>query len=394
MRQHPWKRLASVAILVITALITYLTSPLLASAQMDATWDGATGVWTDDQYWSCNCIPDGNYNVFINSGVVTVNISPSVNTLSLGAGGSLIVGGGNTLTSSTYIVADGNLTVNSGSTLNGGYLLQGFYAGGGLMTVYGQLNTIGYADLGLTAGGNTTTIVNGTWTNSGFLAIGSSSLNITNGGVVADNGAIGNGEVGAFAGTGTATATISGSGSQWNNSGYVSVGLANNGTMTISDGGTVTSSSGSIGFYQGVQGTVTVTGTNSTWNNNNGPMTIGTYGTGSLTISNGGAVTNTAQLLLGDSATSSNNILMIMSANGQQTTLGTGQYVNIGAFIGSTNNTATVTGAGAQWINSGFLAIGNGTLNVTNGGVVSDIGANGRRDSRRLHRHRDGHGDH
>ena len=67
---------------------------------------------------------------------------------------------------------------------------------------------------------------------------------------------------------------------------------------------------------------------------------------------------------------------MIMSANGQQTTLDTGQYVNIGAFIGSTNNTATVTGAGAQWINSGFMAIGNGTLNVTDGGVVSDIGAN------------------
>ena len=76
------------------------------------------------------------------------------------------------------------------------------------------------------------------WTNNGFLAIGAGTLNITNGGVVIDNGANGSGYVGDFVGsTQPGVVTVTGVGSQWNNSTFVSVGLANNGTMTIGDAG-------------------------------------------------------------------------------------------------------------------------------------------------------------
>ena len=50
MRQHPWKRLASVAILVITALVTYLTSPLLLPPRWTLPGDGS-GNRSDRNDW-------------------------------------------------------------------------------------------------------------------------------------------------------------------------------------------------------------------------------------------------------------------------------------------------------------------------------------------------------
>ena len=60
---------------------------------------------------------------------------------------------------------------------------------------------------------------------------------------------------------------MTGAGSQWNNSTFVSVGLANNGTMTIGGAGLVRSTGGSIGVNQNVQGTVTVQDAGSQWMN-------------------------------------------------------------------------------------------------------------------------------
>ena len=58
------------------------------------------------------------------------------------------------------------------------------------------------------------------------------------------------------------------------------------GTLTIANGGTVindTPNTANIGEFAGSQGTVTVTGADSTWSNSLG-VNIGRLGTGTLTL--------------------------------------------------------------------------------------------------------------
>ena len=115
-------------------------------------------------------------------------------------------------------------------------------------------------------------------------------LTIQSGGTVTDAfGAVGNlpGSQG--------TVTVTGAGSTWTNIGNVVVGGLGTGTLTIQNGGTVNSGGGgSVGQSVGSAGTVTVTGPGSSWNNGpGGGLNIGSFGTGTLTIANGGTVINT-----------------------------------------------------------------------------------------------------
>ncbi len=93
---------------------------------------------------------------------------------------------------------------------------------------------------------------------------------------------------------------VTGSGSQWNNSSFLSVGTAGGGTLNITNGGLVSdtcpvtcaaASAAIIGDLAGSNGTVTVSGAGSTWNNV-GQVTVGNFGTGALNITNGGLVSD------------------------------------------------------------------------------------------------------
>ena len=80
----------------------------------------------------------------------------------------------------------------------------------------------------------------------------------------------------------------------------------------------------------GSHGAVTVTGPGSIWTNGTtGGLNIGSFGTGTLTIANGGKVINI-----------------------------TPAAANIGNGAGS-QGTVTVTGAGSTWTNSSGVNIGN-----------------------------------
>jgi T5SS/PEP-CTERM-associated repeat protein len=177
------------------------------------------------------------------------------------------------------------------------------------------------------------------------LAIGQSGtgrLTIQSGGMVTDVfGAVGNlpGSQG--------TVTVSGAGSMWTTIGNVVVGGQSTGTVTIQNGGTVNSAGGgSVGLAVGSTGTVMVTGPGSSWNNGpGGGLNIGSFGTGTLTIANGGMVINN-----------------------------TAFTANIGNGAGS-QGTVTVTGAGSTWSNSSGVNIGNlgtGTLTLVDGGTLTD----------------------
>ena len=125
----------------------------------------------------------------------------------------------------------------------------------------------------------------------------------------------------------------------------VEIGRTGTGTLTIQDGGTLTNRQGSVGSDIGGDGTVVVTGHDgagnaSSWTNTDF-LYVGHQGTGALSILDGGVVTDA------------------------------GGYV--GHDAGSTG-AVTVSGQGAWWNNLGDVVIGqsgDGTLDVLAGGLVS-----------------------
>ncbi|BCH24969.1 outer membrane autotransporter barrel domain-containing protein [Mesorhizobium sp. L-8-3] len=133
--------------------------------------------------------------------------------------------------------------------------------------------------------------------------------------------------------------TVTGAGSRWTNSSNLTVGEFGTATLTIESGGSVSNAFGSIGSRTGSIGTVTVNGTGSSWNNA-GLLFVGSEGEGTLTIAAGGVVNNTA------------------------------------GFIGSVGTgTVTVTGMGSAWTNSSGLSVGfdgTATLTIADGGSVSN----------------------
>ncbi len=177
------------------------------------------------------------------------------------------------------------------------------------------------------------------------LTVGQSAtgmLTIQAGGTLADSFATVGNHTGA-----QGTVTVTGAGSSWSNAGSVVVGGLGTGTLTIQDGGTVNSGGGSVGLSAGSTGTVLVTGPGSSWiNGPSGGLNIGSFGTGTLMIANGGTVINITTVA-----------------------------ANIGNGAGS-QGMVTVTGPGSTWINSSGVNIGNfsgsqGTLTIADGGVVT-----------------------
>ena len=99
-----------------------------------------------------------------------------------------------------------------------------------------------------------------------------------------------------------ASATVSGASSYWD-TGIAAIGWGGRGTLRVENGGRVQSDTLYLAsFFDGTHGSATVTGAESIWLTV-GKMFIGTRGTGSLTISNGGAVVGAP--LLGAPLTSS-----------------------------------------------------------------------------------------
>ena len=149
------------------------------------------------------------------------------------------------------------------------------------------------------------------------------------------------GYLGYYAGS-TGTAIVTGSGSKWTNSNELYVGKSGSGSLTIADGGQISNTSYCyLGYDSDSSGTATITGSGSTWTNS-GLFYIGYYGKGIMTIEAGGQVNNT---------------------NG----------CSLGADSGSVGM-VTVTGNGSTWTNTGRIGIGNGALTIEAGGKVSASG--------------------
>ena len=233
-------------------------------------------------------------------------------------------------------------------------------AGTGTVTVSSGTLSSGGAYLGYLSGSTGTVIVDATgssgstWTNSGATNVGGGGgtgtglLSITNGGKVSDTGCFVG--IGNFA---AGTVTVDGGNSKLVNSAGIYVGdVGGTGNLYVTNGGSVSDTSGYVGYTSYSTGGATVDGSGSRWTNSS-LLYIANYGNGTLTITNGGYVSDT-----------------------------TGE---IGASpIYSSAGTVTVDGTGggtaSTWNNTSGLYVGQGgpmntaNLYISNGGSVSVSG--------------------
>jgi len=279
--------------------------------------------------------------------------------------------------------------------------------------------TIGYFTSTATG---TLTVSNATMT-TGAMTIGergNGTLNLTNGSTGSSSGLS---VIGSSNATGVGTANIDGAGTTWT-TGTLNIGTVGTGTLNVSSGAKVTStSSNTLIPAVSLGGNATVTGTGSQWEivgnsagSSQGVVGIGskTNSTGTLTVSNGGKVTirdgagvtngQFMQLRMGI-ATGSTGSLAVTGAGSSFTTpydvyvaynAGTTGNVSVsngGALMtgytqlgASGTGTALVTGAGSVWtildvpsvpgsqpqgLAIGSASTSNGTLTIANGGTVN-----------------------
>ncbi|MBN1910690.1 MAG: PEP-CTERM sorting domain-containing protein [Pirellulales bacterium] len=251
-----------------------------------------------------------------------------------------------------------------------------------------------YGRLGSEAGSNGVATITGagsTWSTKQYLYVGrqgNGTLAILDGATVANEGLAYVGYAEDVAGK----IVVSGPSSSWTNQGSIYLGHSGTGTIDIRDGGTVTSQRTYLGYDDDGFGSVTVSGNGSLWTVN-GYLDVGYFGEGKLVVSEGGAVavddhptsigsvsgSHGAVVVRGAGSTwtSEDSIRIGMNGDGTLTIADGGAVSNDDAYIGYSSfssGTVVVRGAGSSWTNAGDLDVGysnNGSLTICGGGSVS-----------------------
>jgi T5SS/PEP-CTERM-associated repeat protein len=373
-------------------------SDLLSSAGIIANYPGSTGVVT----------VDGAGSTWTNSGLNVGNCGSG--TLSISGGGSVQTAGSSLIGfqpgSTGVITVDG---ANSTWTTNGG-LTVGYYGNGTLLITNGGSVNSTYSTYIGSSGSKGVLTVDGagsTWANGsilfiggGFGSSGSATLSITNGGSVTNtyNAYIGaySGPVGGSYSGSMGVVSVDGADSTWSCAGALYMGgedfmfqNGGSGTLSITNGGCVTSSNTYIGYSPGSKCVVTVDGVGSTWNSGTS-LNVGSYGNCALSITNGGSVTSgsgtigySSQVTV-DGGGSTWNDQKGFVISGGTLSITRGGTVSVGggsSTVGSYSGipaVVTVDGAGSTW-NTATLVVGNtgsSSLSITNGGSVNSSYAN------------------
>ena len=319
---------------------SYSPVTVTSSSPISAASSGATSTYfaTTSGNWNAS----GSWNGGVPTSSMTAYIggnSASGFTASLSSAASagyLYLGTG----SGSYVGA-GTLGMTACASLNVANSVYVGYQSGGTLTLAGASLNSGAAYLG--GSGAAYTGATGSVSVSGPGAVwncgsaicagyyGPGMLSITSGGAVSDISAT----VGGSEGTaGTGTVTVDGTNSKWTNLGGLTVGYGARGTLNISNGASVTAGTGSpsyIGYLNGVSaspsvvsvrsggalstgtayisspapptvsnlggtGDVSIDGAGSSWTIGGASsyLYVGGYGNGTLNITNGATVYNTA----------------------------------------------------------------------------------------------------
>ncbi len=298
---------------------------------------------------------DGDGTIYISGTDSAFTVANDLNVGVDGFGRLTIENGGYASAGAIYAgygaLADSRITV-SDSTLDVTNRIGIGYDGEGTMVIQsgGQVNSAG-AILGWNATGDgraAVTNAGSRWDNTGTLYVGNLGtgfLLVSDGGVVTST----DGYVGTENGS-DSEATVTGAGSSWEMSGAFLVGhnTGSQGTVTVSAGGSISGLQGILGDLAGSVGTMTVTGAGSTWSAlvdssvlYSGDLNVGRFGTGYLTVTDGGSVV--------------------------------GNRLHIGNEAGS-SGTVAVSGAGSNLTIAERLSVGiegDGVLTVSNGATVS-----------------------
>jgi T5SS/PEP-CTERM-associated repeat protein len=160
------------------------------------------------------------------------------------------------------------------------------------------------------------------------------------------------------------TVIVDGPGSQWNLGGNLVVGNNGTGSMSITNGAVVNSAQSNIGGDQfggsGGMGSVVVSGADSQWNSNS-IFAVGYDGDGTLDVSNGGSVSSTLTWVGWKNGSSGN-----VSIDGAASQWDVSASLNIGgAGVGS----VAISGGNVS-IANGLNLNGNGSSLTINGGAV------------------------
>jgi T5SS/PEP-CTERM-associated repeat protein len=185
---------------------------------------------------------------------------------------------------------------------------------------------------------------------------------------------------------------------------YIEVGRGGEGSLGVTNGATVTASFVEFGRLDGSSGTGLVSGPGSEIDatGDNSGVSVGRFGTGELTISNGGQVAteffNIGREASGHGTVNVSGPGTVLSTGGLEDGMNVGRYgtgvlnvmagglvdskdINIGHFYGGVG-TATVSGFGSKMVADGvdaFIGVGQegtGTLKVQSGGQVATLWMN------------------
>lgn len=377
---------SSQGVLTVDGTLTTGSALLGNSAGAEGTVTVSGGTWTNSGVLTVGNEGQGSL-------VVTSGGSASAGTTYLGTGvggaGSLLVEGGSDFNAAGFLLVGYAGNGGSGGTPGGNGTLS---VTDGLVTSIGAVIADG---IGAT-GSATISGSDSDWINAGSLTVGGGgvgSLTILNGGYVFSCCVT---TIGQAASSASSSIDIAGTGSFLESSGGLIVGNYGAATLTVGSGATVSSGGGVIGRHS--VSTATVTGSGSTWTSGDlliggdSSDPLGTAGNGTLNISAGGAVTSTSARL-GDVAGASGSATIadngskwtITSGNLQVGARGTGNltirngaaveavHSIIGTNTGASGE-ATVTGAGSRWTSSGNLYVGNegsGVLRIEDGAAVT-----------------------
>lgn len=304
--------------------------------------------------------------------------------MNAGKTGNLTLDGGSVMSDLTGCIAYGADSIGSvtvtgiGSAWRNSDALTVGYLGTGTLTISGG-GAVGSADgsigrWGASVGSVTVTGTGSAWTSSGMVVVGGSNARST---LTIEKGGSVSSVLGYVAGgTAVSYATVRGAGSSWTTSSSMCVGQYGAGTLTIADGGRVSSGEGVMGIFSqptfgsGV-GHATVTGAGSTWTNEY-QLLVGYDGTANLVIANGGRVT--AQSLSVNSTSSidlhvsGSNMLVLGTAAAVGSAVNGGKinlYADSALAAGIYSPISDVNNRTLIWSGSGSCNAFGGTWNNT-----------------------------